>query len=86
MCIKELQGMRLLAVAIMLSALVCVSPEGLQCYYCEPNTFCFVDTQYQCPPHSSSPAGSDDLILVTGSLYVVGEARRVLGVGSRDEG
>lgn len=28
-------------------------------------------------------AGSDDLILVTGSLYVVGEARRRLGVGSR---
>ena len=27
-------------------------------------------------------AGTDDLILVTGSLYVVGEARRLLGVGS----
>ncbi len=30
-------------------------------------------------------AGSDDLILVTGSLYVVGEARRLLGVGRRRE-
>ena len=28
-------------------------------------------------------AGSDDLILVTGSLYVVGEARRRLGVSAR---
>ncbi|MDQ3385424.1 MAG: Mur ligase family protein [Actinomycetota bacterium] len=28
-------------------------------------------------------AGTDDLILVTGSLYVVGEARRSLGVSSR---
>lgn len=28
-------------------------------------------------------AGSDDLILVTGSIYVVGEARRLLGVGAR---
>ena len=28
-------------------------------------------------------AGSDDLVLVTGSLYVVGEARRRLGVSSR---
>ena len=46
---------------VIMSVLVCVSPEGHQCYYCEPNTFCFVDTQYQCPPHSSSPAGSDDL-------------------------
>ncbi len=30
-------------------------------------------------------AGSDDLILVTGSLYVVGEARRRLGVGRRGD-
>jgi dihydrofolate synthase/folylpolyglutamate synthase len=28
-------------------------------------------------------AGTDDLILVTGSLYVVGEARRRLGVSAR---
>ena len=35
--------------------------EDHQCHYCEPNTFCFVDTQYLCPQHSSSPAGSDDL-------------------------
>ena len=53
--------MRLLAVAMVMSALVCVSPEGLQCYYCESNTFCFVDTQYQCPQHSSSLAGSNNL-------------------------
>jgi hypothetical protein len=53
--------MRLLAMAVIMSALVCVSTEGHQCYYCEPNTFCFVDTQYQCPQHSSSQAGSDDL-------------------------
>lgn len=38
-----------------------VVPEEHQCSYCEPNTFCFVDTQYQCPQHSSSPAGSDEL-------------------------
>jgi dihydrofolate synthase/folylpolyglutamate synthase len=32
---------------------------------------------------AAAAAGSDDLILVTGSLYVVGEARRRLGVGRR---
>ena len=56
--------MRLLAWAVFVSALVCVSPDELadhQCSVCEPNTFCFVDRKYQCPPHSSSPAGSDDL-------------------------
>ena len=34
-------------------------------------------------PGSGTAAGTDDLVLVTGSLYVVGEARRALGVGRR---
>jgi len=51
----------LLVIAFMMRSLVCVSVEDHQCSYCEPNTFCFVDTQYQCPPHSSSVAGSNNL-------------------------
>ncbi len=51
----------MLVIVFMMRAMVCVSEEDHQCSYCEPNTFCFVNTQYQCPPHSSSLAGSNNL-------------------------
>lgn len=38
-----------------------VSPADPECQYCEPDTYCFVDMQHQCPPSSSAPAGSDDV-------------------------
>ena len=41
--------------------LACVCTADLECQYFEPNTYCFVDTKYLCPAHSSSPAGSDDV-------------------------
>ena len=38
-----------------------VSPADPECQYCEPDRYCFVDMQHQCPPSSSAPAGSDDV-------------------------
>jgi hypothetical protein len=61
--IRDVADMRLLVLVVVLSALAALAhaAEDHQCHYCELDTFCFVDTQYQCPQHSSSPAGSDDL-------------------------
>ena len=36
--------------------LACVCTADLECQYCEPNTYCFVDNKELCPAHSSSPA------------------------------
>ncbi len=53
--------MRWLLAIACLSMLAFASSEDHQCHYCEPNTYCFVDVLHQCPPHSSSPADSDDV-------------------------
>jgi hypothetical protein len=52
--------MRWLLVIECLSAFPCAATEDNECQYCDPNTYCFVDMHHQCPPHSSSTAGSDD--------------------------
>jgi hypothetical protein len=48
-------------VLVIILSEIAPATEDHQYHYCESNTFCFVDTQYQCPQHSSSSAGSDDL-------------------------
>ena len=35
--------------------------EHLQCTRCAPGEYCFLDNQYICPTHSSSPSGSSNI-------------------------
>jgi len=54
--------MRWLSLVVFCCAvLACAGTGEPQYLYCEPDTYCFVDVQRQCPPSSSAPAGSDDV-------------------------
>lgn len=52
--------MRLLVFfSLLLLCPVCTSEH--ECQVCEPNTYCYVERQHQCPQHSAAPSGSDDV-------------------------